>query len=119
MFPLPLPKPTEGRGKIAYEVVILDNPSIRPMPNGGLGLWREIEHLLQRLRDLLTRQDVDKKSRDPWLDLINESTGGRGHNDWPFFPRPQRDFERYVGEGFVSRRHRHYFRPSPLAHGAG
>ena len=116
---LPLPKPTEGRRKIVYEVVCLDNPLMRPMPNGGLGLWGEIEHLVQRLGDLLTGQDIDKKSRDTWLDLINEPTGGRGHNDWPLFACPQRDFERDIGEGFVSGRDHHYFCPSPLAQGTG
>ena len=71
-----------------YEVVCLDNPLMRPMPNGGLGLWGQIEHLVQCLGDVLTGQDIDKKSRDTWLDLINESTGGRGYNDWPLFPCP-------------------------------
>jgi len=102
-----------------YEVVCLDNPLMRPMPNGGLGLWGEIEHLVQRLGDVLTGQDIDKKSRDTWLDLINEPTGGRGHNDWPLFACPQRDFERDIGEGFVSGRDHHYFCPSPLAQGTG
>jgi hypothetical protein len=114
-----LPKPTEGVRKIVHEVVCLDNPLVRPMPNCGVGLWREIEHLVQRLGDVLTGQDIDKKSRDTWLDLINESTGGRGHNDWPLFARPQRDFERDIGEGFVSGRDHHYFCPSPLAQGTG
>ena len=67
-----------------YEVICLDNPLMRPMPNDGLGLWGEIQHLVQRLGDVLTRQDIDKKSRDTWLDLISEPTGCRGHNDGPF-----------------------------------
>jgi len=116
---LPLPKPTEGRRKIVYEVVSLDNPLMRPMPNDGLGLWGEIEHLAQRLGDALTGQDIDKKSRDTRLDLINESTRGRGHHDRPLFPCPQRDFERDVGEGFVSGGDHHYFCPRPLTQGTG
>jgi len=88
---------------------------MRPMPNGGLGLWGEIEHLVQRLGDVLTGQDIDKKSRDTRLDLINEPTGCRGYNDRPLFARPQRDFERDIGEGFVSGRDHHYFCLSPLA----
>ena len=116
---LPLPKPTEGRRKIVYEVVSLDDPLMRPKPNGGLGLWGEIEHLVERLGDVLTGQNIDKKSRGTRLDLISESTGSRGHNDWPLFARPQRDFERDIGEGFVSGRDHHYFCPSPLAQGTG
>jgi len=42
----PLPKPMEGRGKIVYEVVSLQNSLMRPMPNDGVGLLGEIEHLL-------------------------------------------------------------------------
>ena len=116
---LPLPKPTEGRRKIVFEVVSLHNPLMRPMPNVGLGLRGEIEHWSQRLGDVLTGRNIDKKSSDTWLDLINESTGGRGHNDWPLFPCPQCDFERDIGEGFVSGRDHHYFCPSPLAQGTG
>jgi hypothetical protein len=88
---------------------------MRPTPNGGLGLREEIEHLSQRLSNLLTGRDIDEESRDPWFDLINESTCRRGHHDWSLFPCPQRDFERDVGEGFVSGRYHHYFCPSPLA----
>jgi len=89
------------------------------MPNGGLSLRGEIEHLMQCLGDVLTGQDIDKKPRDTWLDLISEPTGGRGHNDWSPFPCPQRDLQRDIGEGFVSGRDHHYFRPSPLAQGTG
>jgi len=85
---LPLPKPTQRGRKIVYEVVILDNPLMRPMPNGCLGLLGEIEHLLERLADVLTGRDIDKKSCDTWLDLVNESTSGRGHDDWPPSPCP-------------------------------
>ena len=101
------------------EVVCLDNPLMRPMPNGGLGLWGELEHLVQRLGDVLTGQDIDKKSRDTWLDLINEPTDVRGDNHWSLFACPQCDFERDIGEGFVSRRDHRYFCPSPLAQGTG
>ncbi len=116
---LPLPKPTERRRKVVYEVVVPDNPLMRPMPNRGVGLWGEIEHFVQLLGDVLAGQNIDKKSRDTWLDLINESIDGRGHNDGPLLPCPQRDFERDVGEGFVAGRDHHYFGPSPLAQGTG
>src|SRR6266699_1037691 len=75
---LVLPKPTEGRRKIVYEVVILNNPLMRPMPNSGLGLWGKIERLVQRLGNVLSGRDIDKTSRDTRFDLINESTGARG-----------------------------------------
>ena len=70
------------------EVVCLDNAVMRPMPNGGLRRWREFEHLVQRLGHVLRGHDIDKKSRDTGIDLINEPTGCRGHNDWPLVAGP-------------------------------
>jgi hypothetical protein len=61
---LPPPKPIEGRRKIVDEVVCLDNAVMRPMPNGGLRHWRELEHLVQRLGHVLRGHDIDKKFRD-------------------------------------------------------
>ena len=41
-----LPKPMEGRRKIVYKVESLQNSLMRLMPNDGVGLLGEIEHLL-------------------------------------------------------------------------
>src|SRR5919109_3025108 len=100
-----LPKPPEGCWKILRQVEGTDDPLIRLLPNGGVCIWGEIEHLEHRLGDVLTGRDVDKKPRDTRLNLIDKPTGGRGHHYRPAFPCPQRDLEWGVGEGFVSGRH--------------
>lgn len=82
------PKPTEGRQKILFEVVGLDNPLMRPMPNAGLGLRGEIEHVAQCLRHAVRGRDIDKESRGARLDLIKESADSGGHHDRPLFSCP-------------------------------
>src|SRR5689334_12062193 len=118
MLPRPLglflPKETEGCREVLAEVIGLHDALIRSMADIGTSLRREIEHLAQRLGDIPTRHNVDKKSRGAGLDLIDESTGARGDQDRSLFPRPQCDFERDVGESFVSRRNHHYLRTRPL-----
>src|SRR5690242_8301126 len=100
-----LPKPTEGCRKILREVKGIDDSPICLMANGGVCFWGESEDPEHRPSDMFRGRDVDKKTGNPLINLINEPAGGRSHYDRPTFPCPQRGFERDVGEGFVAGRH--------------
>src|SRR5262245_58047372 len=69
---LPLPKPPQGSRKVLRKIEGLDDPLIRMLPHGRVGIRGEIENLEHRLGEVLTGRAIDQKARHTRLNLINE-----------------------------------------------